>query len=81
MAKQLLGKEVTAALNSRLQERANLLKEKGIDPTLAIVRCGENPSDLSYEKGAVKRAETIGIHTVKHLLPEDVSKCELIAKL
>ena len=31
MAKQLLGKEVTDALNAKLIERANALKEKGAD--------------------------------------------------
>ena len=61
MAKQLLGKEVTAALNARLQTAVEELKAAGITPTLGILRCGEDPSDLAYEKGAVKRAETIGI--------------------
>lgn len=51
MAKLLLGKEVTAAMNEKLQARVAALKEKGVSPKLAIVRCGENPSDLSYEKG------------------------------
>ena len=59
MAKQLLGKEVTAAMNAKLQERVAALKEKGVSPKLAIVRCGENPSDLSYEKGATARAEPV----------------------
>ena len=81
MAKQLLGKEVTASLNAKLTERAEALKAKGIMPKLAIVRCGENPSDISYEKGAMKRAETIGIETERHLLPEDVTKEALIAKI
>ena len=71
MAKQLLGKEVTDALNAKLIERANALKEKGVVPTLGIVRVGENPSDLSYEKGATKRAELIGINVQKFVLPED----------
>ena len=62
MAKQLLGKEVTAAMNAKLQERVAALKEKGVSPKLAIVRCGENPSDLSYEKGATARAELISEH-------------------
>ena len=81
MAKQLLGKEVTAALNARLTERTEALKAQGISPKLAIVRCGENPSDISYEKGATKRAETIGVETEKVLLPEDISKDDLIAEL
>ena len=61
MAKHLLGKEVTAAMNEKLQARVAALKEKGVSPKLAIVRCGENPSDLSYEKGATARAELIGV--------------------
>ena len=47
MAKLLLGKEVTDALNAKLQGRTAALREKGVVPTLAIIRCGENPSDLS----------------------------------
>ena len=81
MAKQLLGKEVTAALNAKLQVRCTALAAKGIVPKLGIVRCGENPSDISYEKGAMKRAETIGVETERFLLPEDISKEDLIAKI
>ena len=81
MAKQLLGKEVTAAMNAKLQDKVAALKEKGISPKLAIVRCGENPSDLSYEKGATARAELIGVEVVKFVLPEDVTKEALIAQI
>ena len=81
MAKQLLGKEVTAALNAKLQAQVEELKAKGVTPKLGILRCGENPSDLSYEKGAVARAELIGVEVEKFVLPEDVSKEELIAKI
>ena len=81
MAKQLLGKEVTAAMNENLQQRVAALKEKGVMPKLAIVRCGENPSDLSYEKGATSRAELIGVDVVKFLLPEDVTKEALIEQI
>ena len=81
MAKQLLGKEVTAAMNEKLQQRVAALKEKGVTPKLAIVRCGENPSDLSYEKGATARAELIGVEVEKFVLPEDVTKEALIAQI
>ena len=81
MAKHLLGKEVTAAMNEKLQARVAALKEKGVSPKLAIVRCGENPSDLSYEKGATSRAELIGVEVVKFVLPEDVTKEALLAQI
>ena len=81
MAKLLLGKEVTDALNAKLQERTAALRAKGVVPTLGIVRVGEDPSDLSYEKGATKRAELIGIEVQKFVLPEDVTKEALIAQI
>ena len=79
MAKLLLGKEVTDALNAKLQERTAALRAKGVEPTLAIVRCGENPSDLSYERGATKRAELVGVKIVNFVLPETATKDELLA--
>jgi len=79
MAKLLLGKEVNAALNARIQADCEALKAKGVQPTLAIVRCGERPDDLSYERGATKRAETLGVAVEKFLLPEDVTKEALLA--
>ena len=79
MAKLLSGKEVCEALNANLIERTTALKEKGINPTLAIVRVGENPSDLSYETGATKRAALVGVNVVNFVLPADCTKEELIA--
>ena len=79
MAKQLLGKEVTAALNERIKGNVAKLKEKGIQPTLGIIRVGEREDDLSYERGATKRCETLGVAYEKILLPADVTQEELMA--
>ncbi len=73
MAKLLLGKEVTAALNERIINDVNELKAKGVFPKLAIVRVGEDESDLAYERGAVKRCETLGVLYEKFLLPADTN--------
>lgn len=79
MAKQLLGKEVTAAINEKIKRETEELVQKGIQPTLGIIRVGENPSDISYEKGAAKRCETLGVACKKYLLPENVSQEELLS--
>ena len=79
MAKLLLGKEVTDALNANLQVRTATLREKGVVPTLGIIRIGEDPSDLSYEKGATKRAELVGVTVKKFELPADATKEQVLA--
>ena len=79
MAKLLLGKEVTDAMNADLMTRTAALREKGITPTLGIIRVGENPSDLSYERGATKRAALVGVEIQKFELPETASKEEVLA--
>ena len=81
MAKQLLGKEVTAALNERIKADVAKLQEKGINPTLCIIRVGENGSDISYEKGATKRCDTLGVACEKILLPADLSQDVLLATI
>ena len=79
MANILSGKDVAAALNANLVERTAALQAKGVTPTLAIVRVGENGSDLSYERGATKRAEAVGVKVVNFVLPADCTKEDLVA--
>ncbi len=79
MAKRLLGKEVNEALVANLQARTAALQEKGVVATLGIIRLGENPSDLSYEKGATKRAEEVGVAVKNFVLPETATKEEVLA--
>ena len=78
MAKQLLGKEVNEALVAALQARTAALQEKGVKACLGIIRLGENPSDLSYEKGATKRAEEVGVAVKNYILPETATKEEVL---
>lgn len=80
MSAQILeGPKVAAAINEQISIKAEELKSKGVNPCLGILRVGERPDDVSYEKGATKRAEGVGIEVKKILLPEDVTTEELIA--
>lgn len=81
MAKYLMGKEVAAAIEADLRTRSGILREKGVVPKLAIIRCGENAPDISYERGAMKRAEACGVETEAIHFPENVNAEELIAKI
>ena len=81
MAELLTGKPVAAAINERTAEKVTALREAGIVPTLCIVRVGERPDDLSYERGAIKRAEAVGVNVVKRLFPADVTEEELLISI
>lgn len=79
MAEHWKGAPVAQALTERLIVKANQLKVQGIVPTLAIVRVGERPEDLSYERGALKRCEKVGIRVRQFTLPEESSHGDLLA--
>lgn len=77
MAKQFLSKEVVAARDEKMLAAVQSLKEKGIEPCLAIVRVGERPDDISYERSAMKRMEKHGILVKNVVLDEAISQDEL----
>lgn len=81
MAQLLTGKQVVAAMADDMNARVERLTQQGIVPTLAIVRVGERPDDLSYERTAEKRAASLGIAVKKHVLdslaPEEALRSAL----
>ena len=78
MATLLKGFPAAKALTQKLLPRVAALTEKGIVPTLAILRVGEKEDDISYERGATKRCETLGVVFEKFLLPADASEEEVL---
>ena len=78
MAELLKGAPVAATLTENLLQRTNALRDRGVIPTLAILRVGARPDDLSYETGAMKRCDKIGIAVRQFLLPEDCTKEQLL---
>ena len=68
------GADVANAMKESLIAKTEQLKEKGVNPCLAIVRVGSRPDDVSYERGAKKRMESIGIECRIVELPEDIAQ-------
>lgn len=81
MATLLKGKEVIDKLNEELLSRSDSLKEKGVTPTLGIVRLGERPDDMAYERGALKRAEKTGVSVKQFVFDADMTQDELIRQI
>ena len=78
MAQLLKGLPAANALTEVLAERVAALNEKNITPTLAILRVGQRPDDISYETGAMKRCAKVGIAVRQFLLPEDCTREALL---
>lgn len=78
MAQLLKGLPVANALTEALAVRAAALTEKNIVPTLAILRVGQRPDDISYETGAMKRCAKVGIAVRQFLLEEGCTQNELL---
>jgi len=72
-AKLLKGKPVSDAMAEKLSAVA-----AESTPRLAIVRVGERPDDLSYERGVIKRCTALGVEASVFAFPADVPQAELI---
>ena len=81
MAEIMKGAPVAEALTAATAEAAAALKVRGVTPTLAILRVGERPEDLSYERGALKRCAAAGVEVRGVLLPPEVSQGDLMDTL
>lgn len=70
------GKPVADQISETLIKEVNELVKEGINPKLAILRVGAKGNDLAYERGALKRCQTIGIETEVIELSEDITQEE-----
>ena len=78
MAELLKGGPVAEAMNEKLAHVVQGLSARNIYPALAILRLGEKPDDIAYERNAVKRCEKIGVKVKQIALPANCSERELI---
>ncbi|RDU24393.1 bifunctional 5,10-methylenetetrahydrofolate dehydrogenase/5,10-methenyltetrahydrofolate cyclohydrolase [Anaerosacchariphilus polymeriproducens] len=74
----LKGADVVAAINEELQDE---LKKFGKEiPHLAIIRVGERPDDIAYERGAMKRLNGIGLKCSNYIFPETITHEEFTSE-
>lgn len=70
----LRGAEVSAAIKGHVTEK--LAELDGVIPKLAIIRVGERPDDLSYERGAMKKMENFGLQVQSYVYPAEINDAE-----
>lgn len=79
MKAQLIdGKLISAEIKAEAAEEAAALKEKGIEPCLAVVLVGDNSASKVYVSNKEKACAAVGIKSVSHVLPEATTEEELL---
>lgn len=81
MAIRIEGKLLAAQVKERVAAGVAELKEKGIEPCLAVIMVGENPASQVYVKGKVKDCAECGIKSLEIHLPAETTQEELLQKL
>lgn len=81
MAIRIEGKLLAARVKERVAAGVAQLKEKGIEPCLAVIMVGENPASQVYVKGKVKDCAECGIKSLEIHLPAETTQNELLQKL
>lgn len=81
MAIRIEGKLLASQVKDRVAAGVAQLKEKGIEPCLAVIMVGENPASQVYVKGKVKDCAECGIKSLEIHLPAETTQNELLQKL
>ena len=78
-AERIDGKAKAAELSEKIAaDTAELLKEHGVQPGLAVVLVGEDPASQVYVRNKKKRAEGCGFLSIQHTLPADTPQAEVL---
>jgi len=79
MAAQIIdGKLISGQIKDELTEKTALLKEKGIEVTLAVILVGEDPASQVYVRNKKKACEYIGFRSLSYELPDKTTQDELL---
>ena len=73
------GAAVAAKVIEETKQRVNALRQRGIQPGLAVVLVGDDPASRAYVRSKDRKAAELGLHSVKEELPADTTQAELLA--
>jgi len=73
------GAAVAAKVLEETKQRVDALRQRGIQPGLAVVLVGNDPASLAYVRSKDRKAAELGLHSVKEELPADTTQDQLLA--
>ncbi len=79
MATIINGKELAKKIRMQLKDEVDILKQKGIQPKLAVIMIGNDKASEVYVRNKSKACNEIGINFEEFLLPEQTKREELLS--
>lgn len=79
MMQLIQGAKVAATVLEECQREIAELAALGKKPGLAVVLVGDDPASRAYVRSKDKKCRELGLHSVKHELPEDTTQEDLLA--
>lgn len=78
MSRIVYGTDIAQEMRSEMKRKTERWTEEGKRlPCLAVILAGDNPASLSYVKGKEKACKAVGVRSIMHKLPSNVSQEEL----
>ena len=81
MANIIDGKAIAADIKAEMKVRADALRDKGINPCLAVIMAGEDPASAIYVRNKRRACKEVGIESRYVKLEGSVTQDEVIAKI
>ncbi len=72
------GKSLSKKIREQIKSRVSEFKNRGIIPGLAVILVGDNPASQLYVNMKTKACEDVGIYSINHRMPAEISERELI---
>jgi len=72
------GKALSLKIKNRVKEDIKNLRDKGVTPGLAVVIIGDDPASHTYVRMKEKACEEVGIYSILHKMPEDISQEKIL---
>ncbi len=73
------GKALSKKIREYIKKEVSQLKQKGVIPGLAVILVGDNPASQLYVNMKTKACEDVGIYSINHRMPAEISENELIS--
>jgi methylenetetrahydrofolate dehydrogenase (NADP+) / methenyltetrahydrofolate cyclohydrolase len=76
--KKISGTEIRNQIISELRQEVERLKEKGIEPTLAVILVGDDPASAIYVRNKKRTCEELGFRSIEKKMSQETTQTELL---